>query len=156
MEVVKLPEMNEKEIKEALQSNHLCRIAFIDEDYPYISPFQYAYINERMYFHFTDYGKKMRIIEQNNHVCVSIENFEHDLKKYYFISLQGELIAVKDDEEKKQVLLKMISDAKDKYSRNFLAAHGFNKEKGWDAFELKNQLIYTLLQKKKAIGLKSA
>lgn len=155
MEVVKLPEMNEKEIKEALQSNHLCRIAFIDEDYPYISPFQYAYMNERMYFHFTDYGKKMRIIEQNNHVCVSIENFEHDLKKYYFISLQGEIIAVKDDEEKKQVLIKMVSDAKDKYSRNFLAAHGFNKEKGWDAFKLKNQLIYTLLQKKKTIGLKS-
>ena len=156
MNVVKLPEMSEEEIKDAFQRNYLCRIAFIDKDFPYISPFQYVYLDDQMYFHFTDYGKKMKIIEQNNHVCVSIENFEPDLKKYYFISLQGKLIAVEDNERKKKILLKMASDAKEKYSLNFLTAHGFNKEKGWDAFELKNQLIFTLIQKKKAIGLKSA
>jgi len=155
MNVVKLPSMNKEEIKEGLQSNYLCRIAFIDNDYPYISPFQYVYMNEQMYFHFTDYGKKMEIIKHNNHVCVSIENFEADLKKYYFISLQGELIPVEDYEEKKLVLIKMAEQAKNRYSQNFLTAHGFNKEKGWDAFELKNQLIFTLMQKKKAIGLKS-
>jgi nitroimidazol reductase NimA-like FMN-containing flavoprotein (pyridoxamine 5'-phosphate oxidase superfamily) len=153
--VVKLPEMSDEEIEDALQSNYLCRIAFIDENYPYISPFQYVYMSDQMYFHLTDYGKKMKIIEQNNHVCVSIENFEPDLKRYYFISLQGELVPVEDNEEKKQVFMQMLKDAKDKYSQNFLTAHGFNKEKGWEAFELKNQLIFTLIQKKKAIGLKS-
>lgn len=147
--------MNKDEIKDALKKNSLCRIAFIDKDYPYISPFQYIYLNDQLYFHFTNYGKKMEIIEQNNHVCVSIENFEPDLQKYYFISLQGELTPVRNYEEKEQVLLKMIEDAKDKFSQNFLTAHGFNKDHGWNAFELENQLIFTLIQKKKAIGLKS-
>jgi len=155
MDIVKLPVMSEKEIKEALQSNHLCRIAFIDGEYPYISPFQYVYLNEQIYFHFTNYGKKMEIIEKSKNVCMSIENFEPDLQKYYFISVQGELAPVNNIEEKKRVLIKMAEEAKDKYSQNFLTAHGFDKEKGWDAFELQNQLIFTLMQKKKAIGLKS-
>lgn len=155
MDVVKLPVMTEDEIKKALQNNHLCRIAFIDGEYPYISPFQYAYQNDQIYFHFTNYGKKMEIIEKSKNVCVSIENFEPDLQKYYFISMQGELAPVNNIEEKKSVLIKMAKEAKKKYSQNFLTAHGFDKEKGWDAFELQNQLIFTLIQKKKAIGLKS-
>jgi nitroimidazol reductase NimA-like FMN-containing flavoprotein (pyridoxamine 5'-phosphate oxidase superfamily) len=155
MNIVKLPVMSEDEIKDALQNNHLCRIAFIDEKYPYISPFQYVYLNDKLYFHFTDYGKKMSIIEKNRNVCVSIENFKPDLQKYYFISIQGELAPVKDNEKKKQVVIKMVKEAEDKYSHNFLTAHGFDKEKGWDAFELENQLIFTLIPKKKAIGLKS-
>ena len=55
---VKLPKMDEIEIKDLLENKSLCRIAFIDEDYPYISPFQYVYYNNCLYFHFTDYGKK--------------------------------------------------------------------------------------------------
>jgi nitroimidazol reductase NimA-like FMN-containing flavoprotein (pyridoxamine 5'-phosphate oxidase superfamily) len=155
MNVVKLPVMSEDEIKEALQNNNICRIAFIDGEYPYVSPFQYVYLNDQIYFHFTNYGKKIKIIKRNNHVCVSIENFESDLKNYYFISMQGELISVNNTEKKEQVLTKMAKEAKNNYSQNFLTAHGFDKEKGWDAFELKNQLIFTLMQKKKAIGLKS-
>jgi nitroimidazol reductase NimA-like FMN-containing flavoprotein (pyridoxamine 5'-phosphate oxidase superfamily) len=155
MTVVKLPIMSEEEIKNALEKNHLCRIAFIDGEYPYISPFQYVYMNDQMYFHFTNYGKKMNIIEKNNHVCVSIENFEQDLQKYYFISLQGELKSIEQPEKKEKILKKMVEDVRNEFSQNFLTAHGFTKEKGWDAFELKNQLVFTLIQKKKAIGLKS-
>jgi hypothetical protein len=155
MTIVKLPIMSEEEIKNALEKNHLCRIAFIDGEYPYISPFQYVYMNDQMYFHFTNYGKKMNIIEKNNHVCVSIENFEQDLQKYYFISLQGELKSIEQPEKKEKILKKMVEDVRNEFSQNFLTAHGFTKEKGWDAFELKNQLVFTLIQKKKAIGLKS-
>lgn len=155
MDVVKLPVMTENEIRKALEDNYLCRIAFIDGEYPYISPFQYVYLNDQIYFHFTNYGKKMEIIKRSKNVCVSIENFEPDLKKYYFISIQGELVSVNNVEEKKEILMKMGKEAEDKYSRNFLTAHGFDKGQGWDAFELQNQLIFVLMQKKKAIGLKS-
>ncbi len=155
MKVVKLPNMSEHEIKEALGNNHLCRIAFIDEDYPYISPFQYVYLDHTLYFHFTDYGKKMQIIKENRNICVSIESFERDLNKYYFISLQGELVLIEDVKVKEQVLMKLVANAKEQFSKNFLTAHGFSKDRGWDAFELKNQLIYKFVQKKEAIGLKS-
>ena len=75
MSVVKLPQMTEDEIKKVIDAQDLCRIAFIDENYPYIAPFQYIYVNNSFYFHFTDYGKKMEILEKNNKVAVSLEQF---------------------------------------------------------------------------------
>ena len=112
MTVVKLPKMNEEEINRALNEKNLCRIAFIDGRYPYISPFQYVYINNQLYFHFTDYGKKKRILSENPNICVSIEHFEQDLSNYYFISIQGSLVLVQNDEEKAQVLNLMIEKIK--------------------------------------------
>ena len=147
--------MIEEEIEKALQINNLCRIAFIDGEYPYIAPFQFVYHNNQIYFHFTNYGKKIKLIKKSKNVCVSIENFEADLEEYYFISMQGELAPVDNMEEKESIILKMAEEAKDKYSQNFLTAHGFDKKKGWDAFKLQNQLIFTLIQKRKIIGLKS-
>ena len=155
MNLIKLPEMSDAEINKALESQNLCRIAFIDKDYPYISPFQYLYLNNIMYFHFTDYGKKKEILEKNRNVCASIEKFTQDLSEYFFISIQGKLNLVEDSQERKQVIKKMILEAKNKYSKNFLSAHGFDKNKGWDSFTDQNQLIYKLDDIVYRVGLKS-
>jgi nitroimidazol reductase NimA-like FMN-containing flavoprotein (pyridoxamine 5'-phosphate oxidase superfamily) len=155
MKIVKLPNMSDNEINEALKSQNICRIGFIDGEYPYISPFQYIYLNNFMYFHFTNYGKKKRILEKNRNVCVSVEHFTDDLSEYFFISLQGKLKLVKEKEEKKQVLWQMAEVAKKKYSKNFLSAHGFDKDEGWESFNEKNQLIYKLDEIFYRIGLKS-
>jgi len=155
MDIVKLPEMSDNEINEALKSQNICRIGFIDGEYPYISPFQYIYLNNYMYFHFTDYGKKKQILEKNRNVCVSIEHFSDDLSKYFFISLQGKLKLIEDKKERKQVLRQMAEDAKKKYSKNFLSAHGFNKAEGWESFIDADQLIYKLDEIIYRIGLKS-
>jgi len=155
MTLVKLPKMDDEEISKALQSKNLCRIAFIEKEFPYISPFQYVYMNETLYFHFTDYGKKKKILRENKNVCVSIEHFEPDLSKYYFISLQGRLELVDNPGEIKQVLEKMIKTAREEFSPNFLSAHGFDKSEGWDAFIEEGQKIYKFKAKKEPIGLKS-
>lgn len=155
MKIIKLPEMTEFEINKALESQNICRIAFIDGDFPYISPFQYLYLNNTMYFHFTDYGKKKEILKKNRNVCVSIEKFTQDLSEYFFISIQGKLNLVEDLQERKQVIKKMIREVKNKYSKNFLSAHGFDKNKGWDSFTDQNQLIYKLDDIVYRIGLKS-
>ncbi len=155
MKIIKLPEMTDMEINKALESQNICRIAFIDKDYPYISPFQYLYLNNILYFHFTDYGKKKEILEKNRNVCVSIEKFAQDLSEYFFISIQGKLNPVDDSQERKQIIKKMILDAKKKYSKNFLSAHGFEKNKGWDSFTDQNQLIYKLDEIVYRVGLKS-
>jgi nitroimidazol reductase NimA-like FMN-containing flavoprotein (pyridoxamine 5'-phosphate oxidase superfamily) len=147
--------MNEKEIKEAINSQDLCRIAFIDNEYPYISPFQYVVIDNNLYFHFTNYGKKKNILSKNPNVCVSIENFESDLSSYYFISMQGKLELVEDPQTKEEVFTQMIKSAKGKFSKNFLSVHGFEKTKSWDGFKVKNQLIYKFKQVGPPIGLKS-
>jgi nitroimidazol reductase NimA-like FMN-containing flavoprotein (pyridoxamine 5'-phosphate oxidase superfamily) len=155
MSPLKLPKMDEKEIKQVLQNEKLCRIAFIDDKYPYISPFQYIYLNDKMYFHFTDYGKKKKILEKNTNVCVSIEHLQEDLSAFSFISIQGKLTLVEDEKEKINVLKNMVKIARKTYSQNFLAAHGFEKEKGWEAINNKSELIYKFVEMREPIGLKS-
>ena len=156
MGLVKLPKMNDEEIKEVLKTNDLCRIAFIDGEYPYISPFQYVYINDCLYFHFTDYGKKKTILNKNKKVCVSIERFESDLNEYYFISIQGSLREIDDPRKKQEIINMMLENAKEKFSTNFLSVHGLEKEKGWKSMEgAESMIIYKLKEIGKRIGLKS-
>ncbi|MFW9971514.1 MAG: pyridoxamine 5'-phosphate oxidase family protein [Candidatus Odinarchaeota archaeon] len=155
MSIIKLPKMEEKEIKEAIYSQNLCRIAFIDDKYPYIAPFQYECIDDVLYFHFTDYGKKKKILSRNHNICISIEHFEPDLSSYYFISMKGKLELVEDYNLKNEVMNQMVESAKKKYSKSFLTVHGFDKNQGWDTFTAKDQLIYRFKQVSAPIGLKS-
>ena len=155
MSTLKLPKMDEVEIKQALQKANMCRIAFIDDKYPYISPFQYAYINNTLYFHFTDYGKKKEILKKNKNVCVSIEHLEEDLSAFYFISMQGKLDLVENEQEKLTILEQMVKNARMTYSQNFLSAHGYEKENEWDVLTKKDQILYKFVQMREPIGLKS-
>jgi len=155
MKTIKLPKMSEMEIREAIYSHNLCRIAFIDDDFPYISPFQYVCIDNTLYFHFTDYGKKRELLSKNPNVCVSIENFEPDLSSYYFISMQGVLKIIKDKALKHKVMNKMVQIARENFSTNFLSAHGFKKKGGWDNFKTEDQIIYKFEVVGKLVGLKS-
>lgn len=155
MAIHKLPGMSEDEILDVIKNQTICRIAFIDEDYPYISPFQYLFLEDHFYFHFTDYGKKKDILKKNKNVCVSVEQLEPDLKSYSFISIQGKLKLVEDETERTKIIKEMVNEAKKQYSEEFLAAHGFKKEKGWDGFNFDNQLIYKLDDIHYKIGLKS-
>jgi nitroimidazol reductase NimA-like FMN-containing flavoprotein (pyridoxamine 5'-phosphate oxidase superfamily) len=156
MPVVKLPKMSEEDIKSAIKEDNICRIAFIDGDFPYISPFQYVFHNNTLYFHITDYGKKITILEKKKkkNVCVSIEKFEPDLSSYYFISIQGKLERVQKEKEKIEVIKNLIEEARIKYSANFLTAHGFDKNKGWDAFTPDPNLKIYKLKELKRVGLR--
>jgi hypothetical protein len=154
--VVKLPKMTEKEIQEVIKKNNICRIAFIDDEFPYISPFQYLYENDTLYFHLTDYGKKVEILKKNNNVCVAIEEFDEDLSQFQFISIQGKLKELKDLEEKKVIAKKMVKQASTQYSKQFLKAHGFKKEDDWDKFSSDTSVrIFKLKERGKRVALKS-
>lgn len=155
MSIVKLPKMEENEIRRAINSHNICRIAFIDDEYPYIAPFQYVCINDILYFHFTDYGKKKEILKKNQNICISIEHFEPDLSEYYFISIKGKLEKVDDINLKNKVMNLMAKSIKKRYSKNFLSVHGFEKSQDLDVFATKNQLIYRFKQLGVPIGLKS-
>jgi len=128
--VVKLSKMSRREIDKILSTQMLCRIAFRGTDYPYIAPFQYVYINGSLYFHFTDYGRKMKILKKDNRVCVEIERLSPELSDYSFVSLTGSLSLVKDTTERNMVIRKMAEDGREKLSPRFLAAHGLKMEEG--------------------------
>jgi nitroimidazol reductase NimA-like FMN-containing flavoprotein (pyridoxamine 5'-phosphate oxidase superfamily) len=154
--LVKLPKMTKSEIERLLQEQMLCRIAFKGDEYPYMAPFQYVSMDGSLYFHFTDYGKKMKLLERDKRVCVEIEKYRPDLSEYNFVVFRGELEIVKDPHERAKVINRIAEQGKRKLSTNFLAAHGFKKEEGWSSFTPeKPVMIVKLKEVAEEIGLKS-
>jgi len=154
--VVKLPKMEKSEIEKLLQEQMLCRIAFKGDKYPYMAPFQYVLMGGFLYFHFTNYGKKMKLLEKEKRVCVEIEDYKPDLSEYNFVVLRGELEVVRDPQERAKAIKKMGKEGKQKLSTNFLAAHGFKKEEGWSSFTPERPVVIVKLKQViEEIGLKS-
>jgi nitroimidazol reductase NimA-like FMN-containing flavoprotein (pyridoxamine 5'-phosphate oxidase superfamily) len=125
--------MERRMVEELLQNQVICRIAFRGDEYPYMAPFQYAYIGGNLYFHFTRYGKKMKLIEQDNRVAVEIETYKPDLHQYCFVVFRGELEVVSDPTERRKAIHRMAEVGSKHLSPNFLAAHGIKKSDGWQA-----------------------
>jgi nitroimidazol reductase NimA-like FMN-containing flavoprotein (pyridoxamine 5'-phosphate oxidase superfamily) len=148
--------MGKFEIEKLLQEQMLCRIAFKGDKYPYMAPFQYVLMGGFLYFHFTDYGKKMRLLEKDKRVCVEIEKYRPDLSEYNFVVFRGELRLVGDPQERAEVINRIAEEGKQKLSTNFLAAHGFKKEEGWSSFTPDKPVMIVKLERvTEKIGLKS-
>jgi len=150
----KLPWMSEREINELLDNQLMARIAFNGDDYPYLVPFRYIRLDDSLYFHFTDYGKKMRLLNKDNRVCVQIESYTPDLSSYNFVSLRGRLEKVESKKEMKRVVDKLVETGKADISTNFLAAHGFDPSEGWDVFKREDLVIMKLVDIVERVGLK--
>lgn len=154
--IVKLPKMEKHEINQLIREQILCRIAFKGDEYPYMAPFQYVLMNGSIYFHFTDYGKKMRLLERDKRVCVEIEKYRQDLSEYRFVVLRGTLKVVTDAHERATIIRRMAEDGQQRLSPNFLAAHGFRKEDGWSSLTPEKPLVIVKLENvTQEIGLKS-
>jgi nitroimidazol reductase NimA-like FMN-containing flavoprotein (pyridoxamine 5'-phosphate oxidase superfamily) len=154
---VKLPRMSKAEIDQLLSEQFLCRIAFRGKRAPYIAPFQYVFIDGVLYFHFTDYGRKMGLLEEGNAVCVEIERYTPNLSEYSFVVLVGKLQGVTDSQEKAEAIAQMVKDAESKgVSANFLPAHGVPSEAGWSALNAEKPIIVVkLVDVAEVVGLKS-
>jgi nitroimidazol reductase NimA-like FMN-containing flavoprotein (pyridoxamine 5'-phosphate oxidase superfamily) len=155
MKIKKLPKMNGKEITQLIKKQSLCRIAFGGDAYPYVSPFQYVVINDILYFHFTDYGKKIDFLKRDNPVCVEIETYSQDLSKFAFVILQGKLKIVDNLPEKNKALNKFADVGKKFFSEKFLEAHGLSLGSKWEDLTKKPLIIVKLDKVVKKTGLKS-
>jgi nitroimidazol reductase NimA-like FMN-containing flavoprotein (pyridoxamine 5'-phosphate oxidase superfamily) len=154
--IVKLPRMKKHEIEQLIREQMLCRIAFKGAEYPYVAPFQYIFMDGTLYFHFTDYGKKIKLLEKDKRVCVEIEKFRPDMSEYNFVVLRGTLKVVEDSQERAKVIRGMAKEGEQKVSVNFLAAHGFKKEEGWSSFTPEKPLVVVkLVEITEEVGLKS-
>ena len=153
--IIKLSTMSRQEIENIISAQILCRIAFKGTDYPYIAPFQYVYMNAALYFHFTDYGRKMKMLKKDNRVCVEIEKLSPDLSDYFFVTLRGRLSLVEDSEERNSVIRRMAEDGTQNLSPNFLAAHGLKSDEGWSSFTPEKPLVILKLDTVEEMGLKS-
>jgi len=156
VKTVKMPRMSKSEVDKLINEQFLCRIAFRGRKQTYIAPFQYAVVNGKLYFHFTEYGKKMSFFKEESPVCVEIERYTSDFSEYEFVVLNGKLRLVEDFQEKKLAIEKMAEVGKKRLSSNFLAAHGFPKRSEWSSFTVdKPMFIVRLEYTTDAAGLKS-
>jgi len=156
MSVVKLPIMDEGEVERLIRGQMICRIAFRGEDYPYLAPFQYVLMDDTLYFQFTDYGRKMRLLSKDNRVCVQVERYEPDLSSYRSVALRGSLDVVEDPDERERAITRFAEEGRRNLSPRFLAAHGLNHEEGWSGFTPEKPLVIVkLTDVVERVGLKS-
>jgi nitroimidazol reductase NimA-like FMN-containing flavoprotein (pyridoxamine 5'-phosphate oxidase superfamily) len=145
LRIVKLPSMKEHEIDDLIERQMICRIAFRGSRYPYIAPFQYVTIGGTLYFHFTNYGGKMRMLGTDSKVCVEIEEYEPDMSKYMFVVLRGTLKIVTDSRERAEAINGLMSQGRRRLSRSFLVAHGFDKGEDWSSLDPQKPLVIVKL-----------
>lgn len=155
MGVYKLPEMENSEIEKLIRDQIVCRIAFRGEDYPMMSLFQYTRLDGSLFFHFTEYGKKIESLAKDNRVCVEIEELGEDLGTFRFVLLKGRLREVVDRKQKAEVIKKMALEGRSRLSTKFLAAHGFRTGSDWTSFRRKKSMTIVEFEPLEAMGLKS-
>ncbi len=100
-------------LTEILNTAYICRVAFHDMPYPYIVPMNYAYYDDKLYFHCASTGKKLVLIRKNNRVGFEIEMPYEIIKapvscdwttRYQSIVGTGEMHFIRDLAQKKQVM----------------------------------------------------
>lgn len=103
-------------IEAVLQANHLCRIAFTEQQQPYLVPMNYGYSSGRIFLHCAREGRKLAIIQTNNNVCFEVTDSialkdrpnAGDFGTIYRSVIGFGTIAILDDQELKRSTLQII------------------------------------------------
>ncbi len=104
---------DKKEIESVISKCDVCRIAFCENNFPYIVPVCFGYRNNRLYFHSASYGKKIDIIKKNNRVCFEFDIHRELIKsenpcdwdmKFNSVIGSGKAFFIDDLEEKTKAL----------------------------------------------------
>lgn len=156
MDAVKIPMMNKDEYDRLIEDEHVCRIAFKGDKYPYIAPFVYFFDGRFMYFLSTKYGKKMDHFREDPRVSVEVERYAPDLSSYMFVTLRGRLDEVADPGEKRRVREGFVDLIRRKnLSRNVLLALGHSPDDPLNSIvEEERSFIWKLADVEKIVGLK--
>jgi hypothetical protein len=91
----------------------VCRLAFSEDDCPYVVPLCFGYQNKTLYFHSSPEGKKLEILKKNSKVCFEFD-IDHEVvpdekackwsMRYRSVIGFGKASFVNSREEKKQGL----------------------------------------------------
>jgi len=118
---------DKNEIETILKRSTVCRIAFSENNMPYIAPLNFGYKDDCLYFHSASEGKKIDILRKNNNVCFEID-IDFDIiksatlcnwsAKYRSVIGFGKAFFVEDFEEKRRALnliVQKYSDTSHRY-----------------------------------------
>jgi uncharacterized protein len=100
-------------LMQIIHGSHICRIAMIDGNQPYLVPMNYGFLHNALYFHSAMGGRKYEALKRNNRVCFEIEYFNEVIKdeipcewtsKYRSVIGYGNIEFITGFEEKKKGL----------------------------------------------------
>jgi uncharacterized protein len=105
-----------REIEAVISSAKVCRIAFANDNVPYIVAMNFGYKggdHKKLYFHCAREGRKLEMIRKNNYVCFEFD-IDHHLHKgetacdfgmrYRSVIGYGRMTIITVDDEKKEGL----------------------------------------------------
>jgi nitroimidazol reductase NimA-like FMN-containing flavoprotein (pyridoxamine 5'-phosphate oxidase superfamily) len=104
------------DIESIISRSDVCRIAFADNNIPYIVTMNFGYLagnNPCIFFHCAPEGRKIELITRNNYVCFEMDTdhvlFKGEIgcdwgMKYSSVVGYGRISVVRDSEEKKEGL----------------------------------------------------
>jgi len=105
--------VDKNEIEEILSRSEVIRIALVDEGEPYLVAMNYAYLNEVIYLHSANEGRKVEIIKKSPSVAFlvdvdaeiySVDNSSKCSSRYRSVFGTGKASFVEVREEKKLAL----------------------------------------------------
>jgi nitroimidazol reductase NimA-like FMN-containing flavoprotein (pyridoxamine 5'-phosphate oxidase superfamily) len=157
MKIKKIPLMTRREYDELIDECYVGRIAFKGE-YPYIAPFIYVFDGDFIYFLSTRYGKKIELFRKNPQVAVEIEKYSEDLSDYKFVTLQGSIVEVDDEAQKRRVKEDFVELIQHKnLSNQIMAALGHSPDDPLEYLvEEDRSFVWKLADVKNITGIKNS
>jgi len=157
MEILKIPHMEKEEYDKLIAENHISRIAFIGNDYPYVAPFLYVFDGHHLYFLSTKYGKKIQYVQRNPNVAVEIEEFSPDMSSYTFVTLLGRLTEINEEPKSTRIRKEFVNMIKTRnLSSNIIAALGHSPAEPLESIvNASRSLIWKLEAVKDIVALKN-
>jgi uncharacterized protein len=104
---------NSQEIANIMEKALVCRIALVDDDYPYIVPVNFVMRDNHLYFHSAAEGKKIAMLKKNNRVSFEADDRVEIVRgdspcfwgtKYLSVIGFGRAFLIDEIEEKKKAL----------------------------------------------------
>jgi len=121
---------DKKKINQILKRGKYATVSMCKMDEPYIITLNYGFDEEQnaLYFHSANLGLKLEILKENSNVCGTIIEDLGYIKsacshKYRSIVIWGEMVIIKDLEEKKHgfdVLLNHLEENPSRMKQRFL------------------------------------
>lgn len=65
------PILDKTEMLHIIDECDVCYMGLVDEDMPYVLPFNFAIDGETLYLHSAPEGRKMDVLRKNNQVCIT-------------------------------------------------------------------------------------
>jgi len=99
------------DIEQIINKCKICHIAMVDNNKPYLLPFNFGYKNGIIYLHSDPIGKKIDILKKNPNVCINF-NTDNELfhinkeiacsygMRYKSVIINGAVEFIEDDKDK--------------------------------------------------------